>query len=632
MKKFLQCLVLFSLSLLVISSCSPSKKREQVSGEVNKQFLHAKENLRQKKFQEAIDVLSLLKDENLSNREKAEKYNLMGIIAFQRNQFQNSKNSFIQALSFDIEDRSFEEQLRLNVASAEYKLAQYEESFNRCLEIDATHLKQQDQVKLYLLMNANGAGLKQAEKQYFAMLMLNSYAINEEEFAVAKYAKNLSQVSLSLSLEQKITELTKLKDKKYYVVERELRDIIDAYNKKGMPEQAQKLSVWLGSGEKKEGEIVVEDAPSEWERKKIGLVLPLTGDKAAFAKSVLMGLSLANELTGKNYQFVVRDSQDTPAVASNQVRDLVLNEHVSLIIGGLFSTTSQHEFRMSSKLSTAFISLAPVYLPREYKQNILFEIAGSVESQVYALMREETKKKLGSRFALFYSEDQNGQAYLEEFWAMAPKYGFDLVTLSGFPKNLADYRDYIKDMFGLKFSRERSEEYALWYDIRLAQFKTNIKRAQILSPQFDFDWMFITANPLEVVQIIPSFRYLEVNQLPFVGGPQWRSSHLVKNTETLGNLTFIDSVESQKDARLQQAFKEKYNFPPKYVESMAFDALWLAHNLLDGSKSGTRYNFKGSLTGLKNTKSFLSDWNKEDGIWMKLMELNQITSSGIGKL
>lgn len=632
MKKILQIIALVGVLLSLVISCSPSKKREQVSSEVNKHFLHAKENLRQKKYQEAMDVLSLLKDEEISEREKAEKYNLFGIIAFQRNQFQNSKNSFIQALTFDVSDKSFEGQLQLNVASAEYKLSQYEESFKRCLEIDAAELKQQDQLKLYLLMNANGSGLKQADKQYYAMLLLNSFAQNEEEYAVAKYAKNLSQLSSTLSADQKLPELTKLKDKKYYVVLREVRLIIDDYNQKGMKEQATKLLTWIDEGTAKEGVMAIEDAPSQWERKKIGVVLPLTGDKSTFAKSILLGLGLANELTGKNYQFIVRDSQDTPAVAANQVRDLVFNENVSLIIGGLFSSTSQHEFRMSSKLSTAFISLAPVYLPREYKQNMLFEIAGSVESQVYALMKDETKKKLGSRFALFYSEDQNGLAYLEEFWSMAPKHGFDLVTLSGYPKNLADYRDYVKDMFGLKFSRERSEEYAIWYDIRLAQFKTNIKRAQILSPQSEFDWMFVTANPLEVVQIIPSFQYLEVSKLPFVGGPQWRSSHLVKNNETLGNLAFVDSVESQKDARLQQAFKEKYNYQPKFVESMAFDAMWLAHNIIDSSKASTRYNFKGSLTDLKSTKSFLSDWLKEDGIWMKLMELNQITSSGIGKL
>jgi hypothetical protein len=314
------------------------------------------------------------------------------------------------------------------------------------------------------------------------------------------------------------------------------------------------------------------------------------------------------------------------------IRDLVVNENVSLIIGGLFSTTAQHEYRMSSKLSTAFISLAPVYLPREFKQNLLFEIAGSVESQVNALLKDETKKKFGTKFAVFYSEDQNGQAYLEEFWSKAPQKGFDLTTLASYPKNLADYREFIKDIFGLKFPRERAEEYAIWYDIRLAQFKTNIKRAQILSPQFDFDWIFITANPLEVVQIIPSFKYIEVEKLPFVGGPQWRSSHLVKNNEVLGNLVFVDSVESQKDAKFQQAFKEKYLTLPKYVESMTFDAMWLAHQLLDTSKSGTRFSFKGSLIDLKSAKSYLSEWYKEDGIWMKSMDLNQISSSGIGRL
>lgn len=625
----------FLLSLffiLFIWSCSPTAKKEQVSQQVHKQFLISKEHLKQKKFKEAEDALFFLKDDELSEREKIEKFNLLGIINFQRNQFHIAKTHFEKALSFNFDDTQLREQVDLNLASSDYKLGLLEESYKRSMEIDAKELKASDQIKLYLLLYAIGQSQKLVEKQYYALLLLNSQPVSEEEYAVAKYAKNLNQLSLTLTPELKIKELTKLKEKNYYVVVREVKNIIDEYKRKGQEEEAEKLASWVETSAQINPEVAEENVPSQWERKKIGVVLPLTGEKSNYAKSVLTALSLANELSGKNYQFVVRDSQDTPSIAVNQIRDLVLNEYVSIIIGGLFPTTAQHEYRISSKLSTAFISLAPVYLPRQFKENLLFEVAGSVESQVHALLKEETKKKLGSKFALFYADDQNGHAYLEEFWDKSKSKGFTMVTQSSYPKNLADYREYIKDFFGLKFPRERAEEYGVWYDIRLAQFKSNIKRAQILSPQFDFDWIFITANPLEVVQIIPSFKYIEVERLPFVGGPQWRSSHLVKNNEVLGNLIFVDNVESQRDAKFQQAYKEKFINPPRYVESLSFDAMWLAHQLLDSNKSSSRFSFKGSLIDLRSTRGYLSEWFKEDGIWMKSMDLNQITSSGIGRL
>lgn len=621
----------FLLAILIVA-CSPTVKKEQISQQAQKQFIISKENLKTKKYKEAEDALYFLNDVELSEREKIEKYNLLGIINFQRNQFHVSKTHFLKALTFNFDDSQFREQIDLNLASADYKLGLLDESYKRAMEINARELKQSDQAKLYLLLYAIGQGQKLVEKQYYALLLLNSQATNEEEFSVGKYAKNLNQLSITLTPELKIKELTKLKDKNYYVVIREVKNIIEEFKSKGLEEEASKLTSWVEGSIQVNPEVAEEDVPSQWERKKIGLLLPLTGEKASYARSVLMALSLANELTGKNYQFIVRDSQDTPSIAVNQIRDLVVNEHVSIMIGGLFSTTAQHEYRMSAKLSTAFISLAPVYLPRQFKENLLFEVAGSVESQVYSLLKDENKKKLGSKFALFYSDDQNGQAYLEEFWEKSKSKGFTMVTQSSYPKNLADYREYIKDFFGLKFPRERAEEYSLWYDIRLAQFKTNIKRAQILSPQKDFDWIFITANPLEVVQIIPSFKYIEVDRLPFVGGPQWRSSHLVKNNEVLGNLIFVDNVESQKDAKFQQAYKEKYLSMPKYVESLSFDAMWLAHQLVDGNRSSTRFGFKGSLMDMKSTKSYFSEWFKEDGIWMKSMDLNQITSSGIGRL
>jgi ABC-type branched-subunit amino acid transport system substrate-binding protein len=122
------------------------------------------------------------------------------------------------------------------------------------------------------------------------------------------------------------------------------------------------------------------------QKNTIGLVLPLSGDKAKFGQKVLLGISLANSELEKPYDLIIRDSQGSSQVASYQIKDLVQNFQVSLIVGGLFSDTAKKQYLTADKLGVTFISLAPVYISKKRKTVLLVEVPGSVESQVAALM------------------------------------------------------------------------------------------------------------------------------------------------------------------------------------------------------------------------------------------------------
>jgi ABC-type branched-subunit amino acid transport system substrate-binding protein len=276
-----------------------------------------------------------------------------------------------------------------------------------------------------------------------------------------------------------------------------------------------------------------------------------------------------------------------------------------------------------------FISLAPLVVDSSKKDKLLVEMSGSLTSQVMGLLSTAAKNKLGKRLALFYPDDAMGNLLKEEFWKYASPLGFTIVNQASFPKTVSDYRDYAKDLLGLKFVRERGEEYVLWSEIRHAISKDALKRSAILPPKIDFDWLYIPATPLEVMQIIPAFKYLEVDKLKFVGGPQWRSSHLVKNHAILGDLYFIDRPEVDKDLRLQQAFRDKYNDNPKFVESLAYDAVWVVSQVMASGKFSTRSSLKSSIEEMKSLNGFVSNFVSTNGLWGKEMSVNKISEEGM---
>lgn len=600
-------------------------------------ILKVKSFIKSKNYNAASSEIKSINDETLSERELAEKYNIWGMVYFYAEKYDAAKNKFTQALTFNIDDQTFNAQLMLNLASCDYKLGLFEDALERAKQIDDKLFQESDKNKLFLLIYASAKELRLAKDQYLGLLLLNSSAKDDSELMASRYYKNLQQTSQGLNADEKIEVLSKLQDKKLFIVEHEVLSLIEFYREQGDLKSVEKLQVWIGQKtETDSGNSLSESRfinyPESWEKKKIGIVLPLSGEKADYSRSVLMGLVLANDLSSGQYELVVRDSQDVPSLAQFQIEDLVKNEHVSLIIGGLFSSTNQQELKATTQLATTYIALAPIYLSRQYKESLVFEMAGSVESQVRALMSEETQQKLGKRFAVFYPDDQMGALYVNEFWNSAPLNNFQFVNLASFSKNLVDYRDYAKDLFGLKFSRERAEEYALWYDIRFRQYKDNIQRAQILPPKPDFDWLFIPSNPLEIVQIIPSFQYLEVSQIKYVGGPQWRSGNLVKNESTLGELNFVDTIENEKDAKFQQAFKERYEKSAGVVELLAFDALWLAHSLLNKKDGYSRTSFRKYVENLERVESYKTQWAQIDHLWIKKMGLNKISADGISKL
>jgi hypothetical protein len=476
--------------------------------------------------------------------------------------------------------------------------------------------------------------LKLVDEELLALSMLLAKQ-NRDELLGNRYYKILLNKFYSLKTEEQFELLYELHKKNESIVVGSLAANLAGHSfGQGEIEKAKQLKEWIldnypDFAEEFSSESIAKRSVVESiDLKKIGVILPLTGDKAKFGNKVLKGLTLALKELGSKYTLVIKDSNNSGSLAAYEAGRLIEIENVALIIGGLYASEAESIFTKANELGATFISLAPIYKEKSFKNSLLVEIPGSVESQINAALDEKTKKVLGRRVALFYPQTELGEAYLSEFWRQAELKRFEVTSVSSFSNNLNDYREPIKNLVGLKFPREREEEFSLWEDIYKTKYK-NIDRIQVLKPIVDFDWIFIPSFPQQAVQIIPSFQYLGVKDVAFMGGPSWRSRTMVARQELLGRIFCVGDLEEVKKEKFRNLYKGTYNSEPKLLETYGYESVHLAESMLSGTKIENRSELIESLNQKTTVTSFLSKWTKVDNLWIREMNIGKITSKGV---
>jgi hypothetical protein len=361
---------------------------------------------------------------------------------------------------------------------------------------------------------------------------------------------------------------------------------------------------------------------------KIGVVLPLSGDRMDISQKILAGIREAIKQLKSPLVLVVKDSTDVKNLEKLYL-ELATKDGVGLVIGGAFPSTSDQEYQLASAMKMLFFSLAPVHLSSDQKSYDLLEVGGSVQSQNVALFNQNYAKLLGKRFTLIYSGDVAGSILSEDIWKQSQENQFSLENVSTYSKGMTDYRDSVLELLGLKYSRERLEEYNLWYRLYYYKTKNDLTRVQVLKPKTDFDWVYLPTTPSEAMQIISSFIYAEAKNLTYVGGPQWRSAQLMRTSQQwTSKLYFLDSVREGDWGKKQgEAALDSFSSIPEYLgyEAMITAAAIYKH-LEEATASRSVWNDK--VESLDELEEAIGIWEKRDKLWLKKMRLFSIEKDG----
>lgn len=658
MKKIL-ALLLVSSFLISLTACSGVKmikpdRRLAEKVDTSKMYKSTfvqkmneiKDKFRQGKADAALKELGAMKEDSLNSVERATRKNLIGVINFSKKNYEQSAKNFEEALALSKEDPGLEAQVYLNLGSSYYKMNQNDKALATLSMADFHNLQDAEAKKyhqLYALLS------QQLGKKEQGLSSLIRSMEDKKSIAELKSEPRLAQTEElfnKLSSSEKVRLLEDFDNEKNLAVPYLAYKEAEAAFKEGNKDKVADYASWI---EKRYGGNVEimnlvktlgvrsENDNVKIDLRYIGIALPLSGDRKSLGERALNGIDIAlEELSAdpsKKYRVEMKDTQGSAAAGAFAVKDLIEQNNVAAVIGGLVPTSATKEYLEARKHGVLFISLSPVYLPKEEKNHLLIEVPASIESQVNHLFSPKMLSKMGSRPAIIYPKTELGEAYANEFWRRSKKQNLDVTGLISFDKNATDFREPVKNLLGIKFTREREEEAAIVNDIANLEKNKSIKRLQNLQPQIDFDWVFVPGLPKEVVQILPNFNYFDAFNLNYVGVPSWRSELMTNEGYRYGNVYFMDEQLPANETPFTQKFAIKFGKQPKIVETISYDAVKIVSSIVEGDSSINSRQDLDIALGKKNAIQGESGvWKLDEDIWMKDMATFKIKREGVEAL
>ncbi len=184
-------------------------------------------------------------------------------------------------------------------------------------------------------------------------------------------------------------------------------------------------------------------AASASEPIKLGLVAAITGPSAVSGESIIRGLTIALEdinakggvMGGRPLELVMRDDESTPAKGVAAARELIEQEKVALVFGGLDSPVSLAMLPVFHELQVPYMGVwaAATNITRnEFDPNYAFRVSAN-DNVVDSYLMRYAKNELGaSKVGLVLINNPWGESNQAGFEEWAPKYGVEIVGIEKF--------------------------------------------------------------------------------------------------------------------------------------------------------------------------------------------------------
>ncbi len=605
-----------------------------------------KEQYRQGQTDKAIKRLKALNEEQLLPAERALRRNLIGVILFAQENYEQAIFNFDLALASSRLDPSLTAQIYLNLSSSYFKLGFMEKAFSTLTISDFKYLLKPEAKKYHKLNYTLSQELDRPDVLLKSLIWYLSDKNKISEIKTEPLFEQLLEVFFKRSRSEKLRLLEDFDEEKFLIVGYLAYLEVEKLYYKGNKDDAKNLLEWTKDNFSKFSEIEslvsnfvfrVENY-AKMDQFSLGIVLPMSGARKKFGERALMGIDSAlrdfnqKDKNKKSYTMHVVDSKGSGAVGSYRVRELIEKKYVSAIIGGLFSGEATKEYLEARKHGVFFISLSQIYLPKEEKDHLLLEVPGSVESQIGRIFSKDFLEKFGNKGSIIYPNSTRGEAYVNEFWRRAKQNEIKVAGVQAYDKNATDHRATVQKLLGLKFKRERQEELDLLAGVHLLESSRSTRRIQTLKPQIDFDWVFMPAFPQEAMQLIPSFTYYDAFGMNLIGGPSWRSKQLSKESSKLGRLYFVGDNVRPEHTTFTNNFIERYKRKPRLIEMRAYDSFKIVHDLLNAASFETRDELDMTIRSREDLSGLTGVWKLNDGVWMKKMLALKMRRGKIEKL
>ncbi|MEM9266070.1 MAG: ABC transporter substrate-binding protein [Cyanobacteria bacterium P01_F01_bin.13] len=176
---------------------------------------------------------------------------------------------------------------------------------------------------------------------------------------------------------------------------------------------------------------------------KLGLVAAITGPSALSGEAITRGLEVAIDeinanggvMGGRPIELVIRDDESTPAKGVAAVRELIEQEDVAVVFGGLDSPVSLAMLEVIHELETPYMGVwaaATGITRNDYEPNYAFRVSANDNIVDNFLMRYANQEKNASKVGLVLINNPWGESNQKGFEEWASEYNVEIVGIEKF--------------------------------------------------------------------------------------------------------------------------------------------------------------------------------------------------------
>lgn len=289
-------------------------------------------------------------------------------------------------------------------------------------------------------------------------------------------------------------------------------------------------------------------SPTPMQVLKVGVYLPLQGDMAASGDSMLNGLVIAAEqanaaggVLGRPVQLVVRDTKSQPDRVAKAVGDLVNQDQVACLIGGLTGSGAEAS-------AIAAESEIPLIAPGS-------TMPGVPSSEPWTIR-------------LCYSDFLSGRVMAKFADSIEASRAVVLYDPS------SDYAKALALAFGKAFKSKRGNKISGEpFDSDTTDFSEHIEEIKKINPEV----VYLPTDARQAAAILVQARAAGL-EVPFLGTATWDAEEFLKESGEASRNCYLPgryapSAETETGRAFLAGYLEKYKKAPGAMAALGYDAL-----------------------------------------------------------
>lgn len=313
--------------------------------------------------------------------------------------------------------------------------------------------------------------------------------------------------------------------------------------------------------------------------RKIGVMLPLTGEYGQPGQHMREAIELANDRSGKGLQLVFVDTAGSPEKAAAALEDLVLKQGVVALLGPVLKPDVDAVAAAAAAYEVPLVTLSQ-YVDPEALGPTAFNGALTLDKQVEALLDYGAKYRGYTRYAVLYPKNSYGESARAAFAEGVAKHGATVVNEVGYDPEARSFLDVAR-LLGQK--EGRNSELARLR--REAEAAGQDPSKVTVPPKVEFDAIFIPDNARRASLVASALAYEEFPVGTFrakrgeagiglMGLNGWNSVDLAEGGRYMRNCLFVDAFlpSDPASATFVSGFESALGRKPMVVDALAYDS------------------------------------------------------------